>query len=125
MYRNVPTGVGKGGKLVLKTHELRQVLARGAKWAVKKGYGRKQDLDHVEEGGRIDGAEPELVSERAVERGRKYKWTVVRTDNVVRWYIDGRFMVAYDDKTAVRGKFFGFNNWLSDVRFDDLKVWRL
>jgi tRNA-splicing ligase RtcB len=99
MYRNVPTGVGKGGKLVLKTHELRQVLARGAKWAVKKGYGRKQDLDHVEEGGRIDGAEPELVSERAVERGRKQLGTLGSGNHFAEvGYVDK----VFDGKLAAR-----------------------
>ncbi len=60
-----------------------------------------------------------------VEQGRTYTWTVVRTDNAVRWYIDGRFMIAYDDAEAVRGTFFGFNNWATDVRFDNVQVYAL
>ncbi len=57
--------------------------------------------------------------------GRVYTWTVVRTDDVVRWYIDGKFMLAYADSEAVKGHAFGFNNWASDVRFDDLQVFAL
>lgn len=60
-----------------------------------------------------------------VEQGRTYTWTVVRNDNAVRWYIDGRFMIAYDDADAVRGTFFGFNNWATDVRFDNVQVYAL
>jgi hypothetical protein len=60
-----------------------------------------------------------------VKAGKRYKWTIVRTDAVVRWYIDGKFIIAYDDPKPVRGKWFAFNNWLSDVRFDNVKVWRL
>ena len=65
------------------------------------------------------------VPHQKVERGKRYTWTIVRTDNAVRWYIDGKFMIAYDDAKPVRGSWFGFNNWLSDLRFDNVKVWRL
>ena len=60
-----------------------------------------------------------------VEPGRTYTWTIVRNDGVVRWYIDGKFMVAYDDAAPVDGNFFGFNNWASDLRFDDVTVYEL
>ena len=60
-----------------------------------------------------------------VEAGRSYVWTIVRNDNVVRWYIDGKFMVAYDDAAAIEGSIFGFNNWASDLRFDDLEIYEL
>lgn len=62
---------------------------------------------------------------RRVEQGKTYTWTIVRTDHVVRWYIDGRFMVAYDDAEPVLGHYFGFNNWANDVRLDNLKVYEL
>jgi len=71
MYRNVPTGVGAHRRdLRLGSKDLRQVLARGAAWAVSRGFGDAADLDHVEEGGRLPDADPELVSDRAEERGR-------------------------------------------------------
>jgi hypothetical protein len=62
---------------------------------------------------------------RPVENGKTYTWTVVRTDHVVRWYVDGTFMIAYDDNDPVRGNAFGFNNWATDVRFDDVQVFAL
>jgi len=62
---------------------------------------------------------------KKVEPARTYSWAVVRTDNVVRWYIDGKFMLAYDDPTPIDGNYFGFNNWASDVRFDDIAVYEL
>lgn len=65
------------------------------------------------------------VPHQRVERAKRYKWTIVRNDNAVRWYIDGKFMIAYDDVSPVKGQWFGFNNWLSDIRFDNFKVWRL
>jgi len=77
---------------------------------------------------RLGEHEPQRAVQRdhqKVESGRTYTWTIVRTDQVVRWYLDDRFVLAYDDAQAVRGHFFGFNNWLTDVRFDNVKVWAL
>jgi tRNA-splicing ligase RtcB len=71
MYRNIPTGVGKGRRdLRLGREDLVKVLALGASWAVDHGMGEPADLDFLEEGGCIDSAEPALVSDRALERGR-------------------------------------------------------
>ena len=71
MYRNVPTGVGAHRKdLRVTGKDLRQVLEQGAAWGVSKGLGREEDLETVEERGCIKGADPDLVSDRAEERGQ-------------------------------------------------------
>lgn len=71
MYRNVPTGVGAHRKdLRVSGHDLRQVLEKGAAWAVSQGLGHAGDLETVEERGCIAGADPDLVSDRAKERGQ-------------------------------------------------------
>src|SRR3954463_5396792 len=71
MYNNVPTGVGAHRKdLRVGGKDLRQVLEKGAAWAVGKGLGRADDLETLEEGGCIAGADPDLVSDRAEERGQ-------------------------------------------------------
>ncbi len=71
LFRNVPSGVGSHRKdFKLMVAEERRVLEQGARWAVTHGYGSAADLDHIEEGGTIAGADPELVSDRALERGR-------------------------------------------------------
>jgi tRNA-splicing ligase RtcB len=70
MYRNVPTGVGSHRRdLKLSTRDLRGVLEQGAAWAVKQGFGRPHELDCVEEGGCLPGADADEVSDRAFERG--------------------------------------------------------
>jgi len=70
MYRNVPTGVGAHRRdLRVSGKDLQGVLAKGAAWAVANGLGRAEDLDALEEHGCIDGADPDLVSDRAGERG--------------------------------------------------------
>lgn len=71
LFRNVPSGVGSHRRdLKLSVAEERKVLQEGARWVVKQGMGSEQDLEHIEEGGRIQGADPELLSARALERGR-------------------------------------------------------
>jgi tRNA-splicing ligase RtcB (3'-phosphate/5'-hydroxy nucleic acid ligase) len=70
LHRAIPSGVGSESRRTLTDRELTCVLERGAGWAVAEGYGRKADLAHIEEGGRIAGARPDAVSPRARERGR-------------------------------------------------------
>ena len=71
MYRSVPTGVGAHRTdLKVTGRDLKQVLEKGAAWAVSKGLGRAEDLETIEERGCIAGADPDLVSARAEERGQ-------------------------------------------------------
>jgi tRNA-splicing ligase RtcB len=71
LFANVPTGVGAHRRdFKLSQSELRRVLTRGAGWAVSNGYGTETDLEYIEEGGCLKGANPEEVSPRAIERGR-------------------------------------------------------
>jgi tRNA-splicing ligase RtcB len=44
------------------------MLAGGARWAVGKGYGSKEDLAYIEEQGTIPAADPSQVSETAKKR---------------------------------------------------------
>jgi tRNA-splicing ligase RtcB len=70
LYQHVPSGVGVGGFLKLKKKELDEVLEQGARWALKRGYATHDDLMHTEEGGRLEAARADKVSDRAKERGR-------------------------------------------------------
>ncbi|MFC1931695.1 RtcB family protein [Chloroflexota bacterium] len=69
LYRNVPSGVGSKGRIKLTSKEMNEVLVKGSRWAVEKGYGRPEDLDTTEENGEMPGADPARVSSRAKERG--------------------------------------------------------
>ena len=69
LFAEIPTGLGRGGKLRVSKSELNQVMEKGARWAVENGYGEREDLDHTEAGGCIEGADPDVVSSRAKERG--------------------------------------------------------
>jgi tRNA-splicing ligase RtcB len=70
LFRHVPSGVGSRGALKLPRSEEKKVLVEGARWAVSNGYGSQGDLDSMEDGGCLAGADPEAVSERALERGK-------------------------------------------------------
>jgi len=52
------------------------VMTQGAAWAVDHGEGFAEDLDRLESNGRIPGADPDDVSERARERGRRQLGTL-------------------------------------------------
>lgn len=70
LFQHVPSGVGSSGALKLSRSEEKRVLVEGARWAVKNGYGSQGDLESMEDGGCLPGADPEAVSERALERGK-------------------------------------------------------
>ncbi|OGL21284.1 MAG: RNA-splicing ligase RtcB [Candidatus Rokubacteria bacterium RIFCSPLOWO2_12_FULL_71_19] len=76
LYAAVPTGVGSRSSLSLDAKTLDEVMARGAAWAVERGYGRGEDLARIESEGRIPGADPARVSDRARERGRRQLGTL-------------------------------------------------
>ncbi len=69
IFKEVPAGVGKGGITRLSRSVLKDILTRGAEWAVENGYGTRDDLLMTEEGGRMIEADPAHVSDRALERG--------------------------------------------------------
>ena len=69
IYSAVPCGVGSKSDIKVTSSTLKKVLLEGSSWAVKNGFGWDDDLEHTEENGRLDGADPEMISGRALERG--------------------------------------------------------
>lgn len=76
LSRNIPKGLGAKGKIKLARADIEQVLKKGAAWAVDNGFGRRQDLEVVEQGGTYLNTDTDLVSERAKERGRDQLGTI-------------------------------------------------
>ena len=70
LNRHCPSGVGGKGSLRMSEAELDSVCREGARWAKKQGFASEADLRRTEEGGVLDGADPDMVSKRAKERGR-------------------------------------------------------
>ena len=77
LYRDIPCGVGSSGAIPkLSTKDMKRVLSDGASWVVEQGYGNQEDLAHTEEHGRLNGADPDVVSERAKSRGEEQLGTL-------------------------------------------------
>ena len=70
LFAVIPAGVGSTGRLHLNAQEMHAMLSGGARWAVQQGFGTPQDLERIEEHGRMAGAQPEAVSDHAKKRQR-------------------------------------------------------
>jgi tRNA-splicing ligase RtcB len=70
LFAAIPAGVGSTGSLRLDDAEMDAMLAGGARWAVERGHGRREDLERTEEAGCMAGARPDYVSPRARLRQR-------------------------------------------------------
>ena len=68
LYNKIPSGVGRGSPFNLNKKQLNEVLEKGAKYLVDKGFGTKEDLKNIEENGTLKGKDSD-VSERAKKRG--------------------------------------------------------
>ncbi|MBM4124538.1 MAG: RtcB family protein [Nitrospira sp.] len=69
LFRTVPAGVGSKGFVRLNRQDFDDMLRKGARWCIERGYGWHEDLQRIEERGCIPGADPAKVSAHAVERG--------------------------------------------------------
>jgi tRNA-splicing ligase RtcB len=69
IYQACPSGVGGKGRVRVSERELTELVTQGAKWALKRGLARKEDVTHTEEQGCLPGADPSKLSNRAKERG--------------------------------------------------------
>ena len=98
LFINIPSGVGSHRKdLKLGREEEKKVFMKGARWALEKGFGTEADLEHIEERGCINGADPNQVSERALERGRAQLGTLGSGNHFVEV---GYVAEVYDEAAA-------------------------
>ncbi|MDP8947354.1 MAG: RtcB family protein [Actinomycetota bacterium] len=98
LYEAVPSGVGKGRKdFRLSRKELTEVLVEGPAPLVGRGFGEAEDPGHIESGGKLAGADPGAVSERAYERGIPQLGTLGSGNHFLEvQYVDE----IYDEETA-------------------------
>ncbi|MDD3087104.1 MAG: RtcB family protein [Candidatus Omnitrophica bacterium] len=76
LFSGIPSGVGSKGDIRVGLKEEEEILVKGARWAVEKGFGTQDDLDCTEENGAMQGADPAAVSSRAYQRGRAQSGTL-------------------------------------------------
>ncbi|HEX6827545.1 MAG TPA: RtcB family protein [Burkholderiales bacterium] len=98
LFRSIPAGVGEEGEIHLSPHQLDVVLESGAQWAVGQGYGVAEDLDYVEERGRVAGADPGCVSELAKRRQRGEMGTLGSGNH----YLEVQVVERIHDQAAAR-----------------------
>lgn len=65
----IPRGLGKGGVWTVGDKLLDEILVRGARVAVEHGFGTQRDIEHCEDFGQLEGADPNEVSHEALRRG--------------------------------------------------------
>lgn len=70
LYYKIPAGVGSTGAIRLGHAEMETMLSKGARWAVRQGWGEREDLERIEELGCMEGARPDCVSDQAKKRQR-------------------------------------------------------
>ncbi|MEW6659417.1 MAG: RtcB family protein [Thermodesulfobacteriota bacterium] len=98
LFGNIPSGLGSRRKdLKLTVPTLQEVMRLGAGWAVKNGFGDQEDLAHIEAQGQIPGADPELVSDFAMNRGKDQLGTLGSGNHFVEV---GYIQETYDAKLA-------------------------
>jgi len=97
LFRDVPSGVGSTGDISLGEREIDRLLEGGAEYIVKKGMGLAEDLEYTEEGGRIAGANPADVSQRAKQRQLKQTGTLGSGNH----YLEVQYVEeVFDDEAA-------------------------
>ncbi|MCD6522835.1 MAG: RtcB family protein [Candidatus Diapherotrites archaeon] len=97
LFKNVPCGVGSKGRLRVNDEQLDEVLRNGAVWALENGYATKHDIEHMEENGKMDGADPSKVSDEAKKRGKPQLGTLGAGNHFLEVQ---RVDQIYDEKTA-------------------------
>jgi len=97
LFAIVPAGMGSEGKIRLNPRQIDEVLTGGAQWAVSQGYGYKEDLRYIEEGGVMGGADPAQVSDTA----KKRQFREVGTLGSGNHYLEIQYVAeVYDEKIA-------------------------
>ncbi len=97
LYNEIPSGVGSKGKIRLGQDDEKKILVKGAQWAVENGMGDASDIERIESGGRIEGADPTIISNKAYERGRAQQGTLGSGNH----FLEIQFVdEIYDEKAA-------------------------
>ncbi len=97
LYAHIPAGLGSKSCIHLGRKDMDAMLAGGAAWAVRHGYGDASDLARCEENGCMRGAQPEAVSERARQRQQDEMGTLGSGNH----YLEVQHIAEiHDDETA-------------------------
>ena len=98
LFRDIPSGVGSTGEIRLKENEVDELLVKGSRFVIERGYGVPEDLEFTEENGCIAGADPSNVSHRAKERQFKQVGTLGSGNH----YLELQWVEEIYDEEAAR-----------------------
>ena len=80
---------------------------------------------------KLDEHEKKRAEKRnaGLEKGKEYKIKVERSSNKIKWFVNGKLFLEYNDEAPLKAaegySKLSFANWKSDVEFDDLKIYSL
>lgn len=69
LYKQIPTGVGRSGKYKFDKKELRRLMEKGSSYLLKRDLAVERDIECTEANGCLPDADPDAISDRALERG--------------------------------------------------------
>ncbi len=98
IFRDVPCGVGTEGRMNIGRGQIDDVLRRGARAVIERGFGEPRDAEFAEEGGALKGALPEKVSDRAKERGAPQLGTLGSGNH----FLEVQFVERVHDRAAAQ-----------------------
>jgi tRNA-splicing ligase RtcB len=99
LFKNIPTGTGKDGKIKLSKDDLNKVLTEGAKWTVQNKYSTDSDMEFTEDYGQMKVADVDSVSDKAIERGKDQLGTLGSGNHFLEIQVVDEI---YDDAAANR-----------------------
>ena len=104
LFNSIPSGIGSKRKdLRLSSKDFKEVLVKGASWAVQQGFGEKSDAAHIEDKGSMPGADPAMISDRAYVRGKNQLGTLGSGNHFVEIaYVDEVFDKQAADQFGLR-----------------------
>jgi tRNA-splicing ligase RtcB len=105
LFRDIPCGLGRGSDWRISLDDERDCVERGAHWAVERGFGKPDDLDFIEERGRLADAEPSNITARALERGQGQVGSLGSGNHFLEVQMVDE--IFYDDAADVMGLFRG------------------
>ncbi len=98
LFAGIPAGLGSTGAIRLNDRAMDAMLSGGARWAVSQGYGHRDDLEHIEEQGCMEGALTEEVSQRAKRRQRDEMGTLGSGNH----YLEVQQVIAVCDRDTAQ-----------------------
>jgi tRNA-splicing ligase RtcB len=98
LFKVIPAGLGSTGDIRLSMEQIDEVLVKGAEYSVANNYGFKEDLEFIDENGKISGAKPENVSDTAKKRQFKQIGTLGSGNH----YLEVQYIDEICDENAAK-----------------------